>query len=282
MAKRGSTKRGLQHYLETIGEYDLLDADQEKEIARRYRDNDDAEAREELIIRNLRLVVSVAKRFQNRGVSLVDLIEEGNIGLIRAVERFDPEMGNRFSTYATWWIERSVRRAISSTSRTVRIPAYMSEIVARAKRAATRLEAELGRSPTMDEVAEEIELKKETTILLKRAMNSYTTSLSASIDGDEGGETTFAALLEDPDAPRPDEVVLNEMEKERLYRMIESINEREAKILSLRYGLDHDAPKTLSAIGEIVGLSRERVRQLEARALKKLRKALGGDGQGQQ
>ncbi|MBS3763495.1 MAG: sigma-70 family RNA polymerase sigma factor, partial [Planctomycetes bacterium] len=147
MPKRSRGKSGLQKYLSRIGEYELLDREQEQKLSRQYRNEGDTKAREELIVRNLRLVVSIAKRFQGRGVPFVDLIEEGNIGLMRAIERFDPDRGNRFSTFATWWIERSVRRAISSSARTVRLPAYMFEMVARAKQTALKLEDELGRAP---------------------------------------------------------------------------------------------------------------------------------------
>ena len=273
MAKKRSSQSGLQSYLSRIGQLELLDREQEQQLARQYRDEGDLAAREELIVRNLRLVVSIAKRFQKRGLQLVDLIEEGNVGLIRAVERFDPEMGNRFSTFATWWIERSVRRAISSSARTVRIPAYMFELVARAKQAAMALQDELDRPPTMDEIAKRMHLKKDTAVLLKRAMRARTTSLSAPVSGgsDEDSETTLGMVLEDKETLRPDEIVLSEMERQKLHRMIESIDEREARILSLRYGLEHDPPKTLNEIGKELDLSRERVRQLENRALKRLK-----------
>ncbi|MFP4029655.1 MAG: RNA polymerase sigma factor RpoD/SigA [Candidatus Brocadiia bacterium] len=274
MPKRSRGKSGLQKYLSRIGEYELLNREQEQKLSRQYRNEGNTKAREELIVRNLRLVVSIAKRFQGRGVPLVDLIEEGNIGLMRAIERFDPDRGNRFSTFATWWIERSVRRAISSSARTVRLPAYMFEMVARAKQTALKLEDELGRAPTMDEVARRMQLKKGTAVLLKRAMKARTTSLSTPVKKDGEYGTTLGNLLEDHDSPSPAEAALGEMERERLHRMINSINERESKILALRFGLEHDPPKTLSEIGDILGLSRERIRQLEKRALEKLKSVM--------
>jgi RNA polymerase primary sigma factor len=266
---------GLRAYLSKIGTYSLLDRDEEHALAKRYRSGDDPEARERLIVCNLRLVVSIAKRFQGRGLSLMDLIEEGNIGLLQAVERFDPDKGVRVSTLATRWIERVIRRALYSSVRTVRIPAYMFEIIARAKATALELHEELARTATMPEIAARMKLTKRTATLLQRAMRGRTRSLSEpTAGGYDSSQTTLDAMLEDEGAIPPDVIVLDEIEHQALHRMIKSIDGREAKILALRFGLDDEEPKTLSKIGEIIGLSRERVRQLEHRALQRLKEAL--------
>jgi len=276
LANKRTTRSDLSSYLARISRFPLLSREQEQDLARRYGQQGDNKAREELILCNLRLVVSVAKRFQKKGLPLIELIEEGNLGLIQAVERFDPDRGTRFSTFATWWIERAIRRALHTSARMVRIPAYMFEIVGRAKQTAVALEAQLGRPPTAEEVARSMRLRKETAALLQHAMRTRITSLSAPRGrrDETGAEMTLATLLEDRTARPPEEIVLGEMEREALHRMIQCIDEREAKILSLRYGLDDQPPKTLQEIGDIVGLSRERVRQLESSALKKLKEAL--------
>ena len=278
MAQRSSSDTGLKNYLTKIGTYPLLDRSQEQQLARRYREHGDRQARDQLILSNLRLVVNIAKKFQRRGLQLMDLIEEGNLGLLHAVERFDPGKGHRFSTYATWWIEQAVRRALYSSVLTVSIPAYMFEIVARAKETALKLEEELGRRPSIEEVAQRMRLSRRTGALLKRAMLARTSSLSGPIGPQGASEHEFApsleAVLADDAAARPDEIVISKMEAQALHRMIESIDQREARILSLRFGLGEDQPKTLTEVGKVLGVSRERVRQLEHRALKKLKAAL--------
>ena len=276
MIRKRTGQSDLQSYLSRIGSFSLLTREEEGKLARRYRKGGDQKARERLILCNLRLVVSIAKTFQGRGLPLPDLIEEGNVGLIGAVERFDPGRGVRFSTFATWWIWRAIRRALYSSARTVRIPAYMFEAIARAKQVALKLQTELGRAPTMEEIARRMRLRKDTAVLLQHAMHARITSLSAPTGHHDanGAETTLGMLLEDRTVLPPDQLVFNEMERETLRRMIESINEREAKILSLRYGLDDEQPKTLNEIGKIMGVSRERVRQIESRALKRLKAAL--------
>jgi len=268
----------LASYLQSIAAHPLLDAEQERALARRYGNGGDLAAREKLILANLRLVVSIAQQYRGRGVPLMDLIEAGNIGLIHAVEEFDPERGNRLSTFATWWIERAVRREVSTSVRTVRIPAYLFEVIARAKHTAARLEQERGGRPAMEEVIERMQLNPGLASALKRAMQARTASLSATVQGGPGdGETSLASLLEDVRSARPDEQVLNAMELERLRNVLDSIDQREAHILSLRFGLGEGEARTLQQIGRELGLSRERVRQIEKAALEKLKQALEGD-----
>jgi len=276
--RSGPSDQGLKHYLERIGTYPLLNREEERELARRFRRHGDQQAREKLIVSNLRLVVSIAKRFAGRGLPLMDLIEEGNLGLLQAVERYDPAREVRFATLATWWIERAIRRALYSSVRLVRLPAYIFEIVARAKNAALKLEEELRRSPTIDEIAERMKLKKRGAMLLRHAMRSHTQSLSDPVaPAYQDSETTLDAVLEDESARRPDEIVLGDMEQQALLRMIESIDRRQARILALRFGLDQEKPRTLEEIGRIVGLTRERVRQIERQALQRLKEALDSE-----
>ena len=276
MARQKASEQPLKTYFSRIARYRLLTRQKEIDLARRYRGSGDQKARERLILCNLRLVVSIAKKFQKRGLPLMDLIEEGNMGLMRAVERYDPEKGFRFSTFATWWIQRAIRRSLYSGVLAVRIPPYMFEIIGRAKQTMTDLEEELSRTPTMEEVAHRMKLKPSGTLLLKRAMNLRTTSLSAPLRSGAPGESpvSLEAILEDTRAEQPDQIVLDELDREKLHRMLQSIDGREAKVLSLRFGLENDRPKTLREIGRILGLSRERVRQIQNKTLEKLKEAL--------
>jgi len=278
MGKRPSGSSDLQQYLAWIGQFPLLSRERELELARRYAQSRDRKARDELIVCNLRLVVSVAKRFRGKGLPLSDLIAEGNLGLIKAVERYDPDRGTRFSTFATWWIDRAIRRALYTTARTVRIPAYMFEVIGRAKETERILQEKLGRPPTMEEIAQHLHLNRQTAFLLRQAMDTSITSLSVPSGGREG-EIPLGMLLEDPSATAPDRELLDQVDREALYRVIQSIDEREARILSMRFGLDGEPPKTLGEIGRVLGVSRERVRQLERRALDKLKEALNPDEQ---
>lgn len=259
-------EHGLDTYLADINEVPLLTAAQEVELARRVIGGDMA-AREHMIRANLRLVVSIAKNYVQRGLPFMDLIEEGNIGLMKAVEKFDPDAGFRFSTYATWWIKQGIRRALVNSVRTVRVPSYMSELVSRWKSMAHELRSEIGRTPVVHEIAEQLDLPKHARHVVHRTV--IANSMPATpIDFDPG--LVDSEMLEDPRARPPEEELFSMLELQRLKQLLLSIDEQEARILRLRYGLDGDDPMTLKAIGEKLGITRERVRQIEQQTLRKL------------
>ena len=211
--------------------------------------------------------------YVNRGLSFLDLIEEGNLGLLKAVERFKPTEG-RFSTYATWWIKQSIRRAITNTVKTVRIPAYMVEIITQWKNAMTTLTSRFGREPSFEEIAGELGIAPERLKIIRRVMGvhiSGTQPISLDL------MSTLNEMIEDETVPRPEQVLFDEQEKTRLHELLDAINERESDVLRMRYGIDHDSPMTLEQIGEHMGLTRERVRQIESEALDKLHAILTRD-----
>jgi RNA polymerase primary sigma factor len=264
----------LGEYLAEIGRHPLLTAGEEQSLGRRVQEGD-AAARTEMVLANLRLVVAEARQFTGRGLDILDLIEEGNMGLLRAVSGFDPERGTRFSTYATWWIRRAIRRAINSQSRTIRIPAYMVEALAHAHRAQAELRAELDREPTREELATALEIDQPHVRLIQHLLAGDARSLFDDAPGRPG--TTLAAVLHDADAARPDEAALNRIQVELLHKLLDSLTPRHAHVLALRYGLNDDSPMSLRQVGAVLGISGERVRQIEGVALKKLKTALGGD-----
>ncbi len=261
---------GLDTYLTDINEVPLLSPEQEIELAERVQQGDMA-AREHMIRANLRLVVSIAKNYVNRGLSFMDLIEEGNIGLMKAVEKFDPEAGCRFSTYATWWIKQGIRRALVNTVKTVRVPSYMSEIVSRWKATAMELNYRLGRQATSAEVAEELDLPENNWDVVRETVlaNSQPT-----FSMNEDASTILTDHLEDPRTRSPEEELFTAHEIARLLELLGVLDERERRILRMRYGLDDGRTMTLKAIGERVGLTRERVRQMERNALQKLHETM--------
>ena len=231
------------------------------------------QAREEMIRANLRLVVNIARNYLGRGLTFMDLIEEGNLGLLRAVEGFEPEQGYRFSTYASWWIKQAIKRAIINKAKTIRIPAYMVEMIAKAKVVAVSLQDRTGRQPSIREIAEEMHLPPEKIAIMRRAAQT----MSASVPGDEESPFGLAEMLADPRSKPPDEELFEQYEKDTLYRLLDAIDEREARVLRMRYGLGGVEPRTLKEIGEILGLTRERVRQIENEALIKLNAQMAGD-----
>ena len=257
---------GIETYFKDINRIPLLTADLEKSLARRIRKGDEA-AREQMIKANLRLVVSIAKNYVDRGLSLMDLIEEGNLGLLKAVERFDPDAQCRFSTYATWWIKQSIKRALIDTVKTVRIPSYMVEIISKWKNMASDLSIKFGRQPTFHEIAEGMNIPTENLGIIKTAIRaSNSSSQTISLEH----MWTLSEILEDKNVRQPHDLLMDDAENELIEKLLSLIEDRDAKILRMRYGLVNGDPMTLKEIGERVNLSRERVRQIENEALKKL------------
>ena len=271
--RRDSVQSPLETYLREINEMALLTADEEKMLARRIENGDDA-ARDRMVRANLRLVVNIARGYVGKGLALQDLIEEGNLGLLRAVQGFDPEVGTRFSTYASYWIKQSIKRALVNTAKPIRIPAYMMELLCKWRRAAAELQDKFGRPATVEEIGRVLELPKKKLAIVKKAIKVY--NLVPQTDQPENGWSLGEMLMDEKSRPPDVEMVEAEDLKLVMHRLNE-MDKREAAVLRMRFGLNDEQPKTLKEIGESLGLTRERVRQIENEALGKLSSTFAAD-----
>ncbi len=257
----------VRMYLKEIGQVPLLTAEEEMDLAKKVSEGD-KEAKKKLTEANLRLVVSIAKKYSGRGLHILDLIQEGNTGLIRAVDKFDYTKGNKFSTYATWWIRQAITRAIADQARTIRVPVHMVEVINKATRCNRKLVQELGREPTLEEIADELNLPIEKIIEANRTA-ADTLSLDTPVGDEE--DTTIGSFVEDDNTPGPAESTSNTMLAEALAEILSTLTQREADVLRMRFGMYDGRNHTLEEVGQIFGVTRERIRQIENKAIRKLR-----------
>ena len=257
----------VRMYLKEIGQVKLLSPEEEIDLAKRVCEGDQS-AKNKLTEANLRLVVSIAKKYSGRGLHILDLIQEGNTGLIRAVDKFDWTKGNKFSTYATWWIRQAITRAIADQARTIRVPVHMVEVINKATRCNRKLVQELGREPTMEEIAAELGLPVEKIIEANRTA-ADTLSLDTPVGDEE--DTSIGSFVEDERTPGPADATSNALLSEALKEILDTLTEREADVLRMRFGMYDGRTHTLEEVGQIFGVTRERIRQIENKAIRKLR-----------
>ena len=258
----------LQTYLKEIGKIKLLKSDEEKDLGRQIKENKSYIAKRKLIQANLRLVVSIAKRYTGQGVLFMDLVQEGSIGLIRAAEKFDYSKNFRFSTYATWWIKQSIIRAIANNSKSIRIPVHMADKIRKYKKAFTNMSAELGREPTDQELAEYLDISLNKLRRIKQSIILEPISLETSVTDD----LSLGDYIEDKKCNLPEEQVKENFLKSDIPQIFDNLTEREKKVITMRFGINSSKPKTLAELGEVMGYSKERIRQIEEGAIKKLRR----------
>lgn len=258
-------------YLREIGKIPLLSAEEELELAKKVVAGD-KKAKDKMAEANMRLVVSIAKRYSGRGLDFLDLIQEGNTGLLRAVEKFDPDKGFKFSTYATWWIRQAITRAIADQARTIRIPVHMVETINKLLRTQRRMTQELNREPTIEELAKELEMEPEKVEYVIKIKQDIT-SLDAGVGRDgEDEDSVLGDFIEDEDSATPEESATSQLLKEQVQAVLSTLSEREQKIIKMRFGLENGKSHTLEEVGQEFAVTRERIRQIEAKALAKLRK----------
>jgi len=260
----------IKDYLKEIDEAPLLNIEQEQELGYRIIQDNDPEAREQLVRSNLRLVVNIAKKYANRGISLGDLIEEGNLGLIKAVDYFDPSRGTRFSTYAAWWIKQSIKLALLNNIQPMHVPTYMVALINQWRHTAVELESSLGRTPSLEEMAQIMKMPLRKARIIEQVVNIISSVRDTA--GDDGADDShnLEATLHDKQAAQPHDDMVAEEEQAKAMKLLEGIDEREALVLKMHYGLDGQKPMSLKEIGEKLNLTRERIRQIQREALTRL------------
>ncbi len=263
----------LKTYLKEIRNIPLLTAEEEVSLSRRIKRGDE-QARKHMIQANLRLVINIAKRYMRLGTPFLDLIEEGNLGLMKAVERFNPGKGFRFSTYAAWWIKQAITRSLSEQGKMIRVPVYMNDMITKWRKTKERLTQKLKRTPSDEEIAKKLKIPKEKIAQINFWMSTSTSSLEAPIGEDSEGKVSD--LIEDETSIQPDSQIEHLLDKERVANLLEIMSDREREILDMRFGLADKKPRTLAEVARKLGVSRERIRQIEESALAKIRKFVEG------